>query len=177
MTLLTYWRYGVPSMQPVVSPQVSPPSSPSVASTSTLKYSSSSGTCVIIDQHPDGRCSPGEVFATTTLTQICTSGYTQTVRNVSTAEKDNIYSEYGIAVHTPGSFEVDHLISLELGGSNDPKNLWPEAYTGPDNAHQKDTVENYLHREVCAGRMRLTDVQEGIAKDWKVYLKAAEAQP
>jgi 5-methylcytosine-specific restriction endonuclease McrA len=28
--------------------------------------------------------------------------------------------------HPPGAYEIDHLISISLGGSNDIKNLWPQ---------------------------------------------------
>lgn len=35
--------------------------------------------------------------------------------------------------------EIDHLISRELGGADDVKDLWPEAYgTTPWNAYLKD---------------------------------------
>ena len=86
---------------------------------------------------------------------ICVRGYTKTVRHVSTATKTRVYHEYGIMSHTPGSYEVDHLISLELGGSNDIGNLWPEPYFGTNNAHDKDYWENELHRQVCNGSISL----------------------
>ncbi|HEY8744592.1 MAG TPA: hypothetical protein VIU62_15975 [Chloroflexota bacterium] len=41
-------------------------------------------------------------------------------------------------------------------------------------AHQKDTVENYLHSQVCKGAMTLQQAQEAITGDWyAVYLKMA----
>jgi hypothetical protein len=61
----------------------------------------------------------------------------------------------------------DHLISLELGGSNDIQNLWPESYrTEPWNAHVKDRLEDRLNDLVCAGRLGLADAQRSIATDW-----------
>src|SRR5271166_4354158 len=30
--------------------------------------------------------------------------------------------------HGTGDYEIDHLISLELGGSNSIRSLWPESY-------------------------------------------------
>jgi hypothetical protein len=65
----------------------------------------------------------------------------------------------------PGADEVDHFIPLELGGSNDITNLWPEPYSAPG-AHEKDHVENYLHEQVCNGSMALGDAQQMIANDW-----------
>jgi hypothetical protein len=97
---------------------------------------------------------------------ICVSGYTATVRNVPQSEKDEVYREYGITSHAPGEYEVDHLISLELGGSNDIKNLWPEPYAGPDNARTKDGMENRVHDDVCAGRITLAQGQDEIAHWW-----------
>lgn len=73
----------------------------------------------------------------------------------------------------PADYEEDHLIPLELGGHpSDPANLWPEAYT-PPGAYEKDNVENYLHHEVCGGRIPLTEAQQRIAGDWyRVYQQA-----
>jgi hypothetical protein len=51
-----------------------------------------------------------------------------------------------------GDYEVDHLLPLEVGGSNDIKNRWPqptEKLGVPMGAHAKDRLENYLHRQVC----------------------------
>lgn len=73
---------------------------------------------------------------------------------------------------TPADYEEDHLISLELGGSpTDPKNLWPEPYNIPYGAHQKDKVENYLHKQVCAGKIPLSEAQHEIATDWIAVYK------
>jgi hypothetical protein len=61
---------------------------------------------------------------------------------------------------------------LELGGSNDLKNLWPEPAEPRPGFHEKDRVENYLHRQVCSGRMSLADAQKQIQTDWlAVYEK------
>jgi hypothetical protein len=43
--------------------------------------------------------------------------------HVSGHVKAQVHREYGIASHQSGEYEIDHLISLELGGSNDIKNL------------------------------------------------------
>ena len=68
------------------------------------------------------------------------------------------------------------MIPLELGGDNVIANLWPEAAEPRPGFHQKDKVENYLHRQVCAGAMSLTDAQRGIATDWIAVWKQIERQ-
>lgn len=47
-------------------------------------------------------------------------------------------------------------------------NLWPEPATGPANSHDKDGLEDYLHRAVCAGREPLAQAQRAIATNWYV---------
>jgi hypothetical protein len=115
---------------------------------------------------PDPWCSPGAVFVDATVDRICVSGYSSSVRNVPTSEKNAVYAEYGIASHTTGEYEVDHIISLELGGSNDIANLYPEAAEPKPGFHEKDKVENWLHAKVCDGTMKLEEAQRRIATDW-----------
>jgi hypothetical protein len=126
--------------------------------------------CVVQSGLPDQRCTPGAIFANATVSEICTPGYAQKVRNVSQAEKDKVYAEYGISTHSTGSYEVDHEIPLEIGGSNDIKNLWPELSTGSYNSYMKDKVENYLHDQVCSGKIPLKEAQTEIATNWKTIV-------
>ncbi len=115
---------------------------------------------------PDSACTPGAIFSSATVQEICKSGYASSVRNVPTSEKDQVYAEYGITHHSSGQYEVDHLVSLELGGSNDIANLWPEAASPTPGFHQKDQVENYLHNQVCSGAIALKEAQIEIATNW-----------
>jgi hypothetical protein len=115
---------------------------------------------------PNPHLTPGATLAVT-KEDVCTPGYSKKVRNVPLAVKQQVYAEYGIKSHKAGEYEVDHLISLELGGSNSLLNLWPEPYgTKPWNAHVKDTLENELHAEVCAGQITLEQAQAEIRTDW-----------
>lgn len=115
---------------------------------------------------PDPTITPGVIDPQATIDKICTVGYTKTVRNVTQKMKKKVFDFYNIDP-TSDKFEVDHLISLELGGSNDLKNLWPESYTTtPYNAHDKDVLENKLHDLVCADKLPLVQAQIEIASDW-----------
>lgn len=125
------------------------------------------------DIYPDPSLTPGDVIAGVTAQQVCTPGYATSVRNVSTTEKRQVYRRYG-EKDVPGAAEVDHFISLELGGSNAITNLWPERYSPAPGAHEKDKVENYLHDRVCSGAMTLQQAQNAIRTDWyAVYQQIA----
>ncbi|HEV7704279.1 MAG TPA: hypothetical protein VGO46_08300 [Gemmatimonadaceae bacterium] len=115
---------------------------------------------------PNSRITPGDIFDVTTA-DICVPGYTKKVRDVPAEVKRQAYARYGVRSHEPGEYEVDHLVSLSLGGSNSIRNLWPESFrTTPWNAYVKDQLENELHRRVCAGEMDLEKAQQVIARNW-----------
>jgi hypothetical protein len=115
---------------------------------------------------PNPFLTPGDVLIDSTKDKICTPNYTKQIRNVPAEEKKKVFEEYSIDP-TSDKFEVDHLISLELGGSNDIKNLWPQSYTTkPWNAHVKDRLENKLHRMICANKIEMTDAQKEISINW-----------
>lgn len=117
---------------------------------------------------PDPACTPGAT-ETTDLSTICGQS-TRERRNVSSSVHRQAFAEYGIAYPQPrGAYEVDHLVPLELGGSNDLTNLWPEAAEPSPGFHDKDKVENALHKRVCAGTMPLDVAQREIARDWTQF--------
>lgn len=114
----------------------------------------------------DLHLTPGARFAVSAAT-VCRSGYASSVRNVSESRKAQVYAEYAITHRTSGQYEIDHLISLELGGSNAVANLWPEPNDHPHGyLNSKDILENRLHALVCAGRVALARAQALIANNW-----------
>jgi len=125
---------------------------------------------------PDHRLTPGVSLPVSTA-RVCVPGYASSVRDVSDSEKRAVYARYGIP-WVPYQHEVDHLISLELGGSNDIHNLWPEPYAGRWGARTKDAVENRLHDLVCAGRLSLASAQRQEAANWvAAYRRYVGAPP
>jgi hypothetical protein len=107
---------------------------------------------------------------TTSATRVCVPGYSASVRDAPDSEKDAVYARYGVA-HVPYPHEVDHLVSLEVGGSNAITNLWPEPYAGRWGARAKDVLENKLHELVCSGRLSFPYAQRIEAKDWVAAYK------
>lgn len=124
-------------------------------------------------QLPDARLTPGVVRGGVSLHQICTTKWSRDVRHVTDAMKREVFAAYGMKNTVPPCpCEIDHLISRELGGADDVKNLWPQPYTGLWNARMKDRLENRLHKEVCAGQMELRSAQGQISENWtKLFQK------
>jgi hypothetical protein len=158
--------FSVPRASSAASSSISPsPASSAIAVFLPPPRTQTSG-CTASGGLPDHECTPGAVFPDATKEKICTPGYAASVRDVPGSLKAKVYAEYGIGAHRTGEYEVDHLISLELGGSNDIANLFPEAAEPRPGFHEKDTVENALHDAVCEGRMRLSEVQRIISENW-----------
>lgn len=135
---------------------------------------------------PDPRFTPGDILPAVTASDVCTPGWATDHRHVTEEMRAQVYAEYGYDYeHCQGpeqgvsylSCEVDHLIPLELGGSNDLKNLWPQpfscanrqlcaVYDPRPGAGEKDQLENELHHMVCTGRISLADAEHCIASNW-----------
>ena len=129
---------------------------------------------------PDRRCSPGAYYAGLTSSVICSATFhTSTIRNVPQSEKYDVEREYGMAARLYGhTIEIDHIVPLELGGSNDIANLYPEPGSGHASYHAKDKLENKVHALVCAGSMTLAAARRGIATDWEaLYAQVYGAPP
>jgi hypothetical protein len=115
---------------------------------------------------PNHRLTPGEAFPAATAGQVCVPGYSASVRDVPQATRLAVFAAYGVPYANHAAYELDHLISLELGGDNAAANLWPEPLASAGGAHVKDGLENRLHSLVCAGRISLGEAQRAIAGDW-----------
>jgi hypothetical protein len=112
---------------------------------------------------PNLALTPGAIQSSDTAA-ICTPGWAEAHRDVSYATEDDVAREYGLSSHY--GYEIDHLIPLELGGSNAVANLWPEPYDSPYGATQKDGLEDYLHDQVCDHGLPLATAQQEIASNW-----------
>lgn len=137
---------------------------------------------------PDAHLTPGatnpNITQATIAQTICNPHWsTKSIRpstRYTRKIKRMVMNQYRYTDGDPRDYELDHLISLELGGNpTDVRNLWPEPWTidilGEDfGAHTKDKVENYLHKEVCAGDITLVEAQHEIATNWIAVYKHME---
>jgi hypothetical protein len=94
--------------------------------------------------------------------EICDPGYSRSHRMPypeSSAIKRRMVP-YG---HSMSEYELDHIVPLCLGGSNNSSNLmlqpWPEA-------RQKDRLEIFACRKVCEGSMSL-ETGRNLFVDWR----------
>jgi hypothetical protein len=86
---------------------------------------------------------------------------------VSASVAQEVFRRYGIRNPRPRTYEVDYLIPPALGGTADPRNLWPQPYSaGVWNARVKDALEDRLRALVCEGNLDLTVAQRDLARDW-----------
>jgi hypothetical protein len=72
------------------------------------------------------------------------------------ARRDQILTEYGLPAGTHPDYEIDHLVPLCLGGSDDFSNLWPQPRRSIEpkwNAEAKDRLERKLCDMVCNGQL------------------------
>ncbi|MEA2272490.1 MAG: hypothetical protein QOI98_1198 [Solirubrobacteraceae bacterium] len=131
-----------------------------------------SSACRVRNSLPDSRCTPGARFSRATSGMVCQRGYSKRVRNVPQSVKNVVFRAYGVTSHSRATYEVDHLVPLELGGSNAQANLFAEPAGPQPGFHQKDGLENRLHAQVCRGSRSLKSAQRGIARDWLTLYRA-----
>lgn len=114
---------------------------------------------------PDRRLTPGAARFVST-SELCASQYSDDARAVSAEIRQRVFQEYGMAGKSY-NYELDYLISPELGGTDDISNLWPEPASAAGwNMQVKDALENRLHQMVCRGNISLTTAQKDLATDW-----------
>ena len=114
---------------------------------------------------PVARFTPGATRPVT-LTELC-DGRERPSETIDDSVRRAVLLDYRMADVPSHEYELDYLITPELGGSADRENLWPERYTSRTwNARVKDELEEMLPRLVCKGNVSLAAAQRDIATDW-----------
>jgi hypothetical protein len=115
---------------------------------------------------PEPKLTPGATRPINT-SQVCRPGPPDQMATIPMAVRQAVFHEYGMDGSQPREYEVDHLITPELGGTDDIQNLWPEPYATTEwNAHVKDELEDRLRQLVCDGKLDLPTAQRDIATNW-----------
>ena len=99
------------------------------------------------------------------MEQLCAADFATSQKPVANWQRNEALERYGVR---PEQFsgELDHLVPVALGGSNDPDNLWPFRGNGAFTFSAKQALGLKLHDKVCAGKMSLKDAQDAFRKDW-----------
>ena len=114
---------------------------------------------------PRAALTPGEVRPIS-LAEVCRSHDAEVVvRDIPKETQNAVFTAYGMKPDA-ARFEVDYLITPDLGGAGSLRNLWPQPYSTTWNARVKDKLEQRLHQMVCNGQMDLPTAQRELAADW-----------
>jgi hypothetical protein len=113
---------------------------------------------------PDRLLTPG-VSRPVSTSEVCTETYSDNAEVVPASVKQRVFEEYGMPQSK--NYELDYLISPQLGGTDDVRNLWPEpASASVWIARDKDALENRLQQLVCQNKIDLSTAQRDLATDW-----------
>ena len=116
-------------------------------------------------ERPRQDLTPGSVLPVG-VDEICAGGVTG-VPAVAAPVPRQVFEAYGVDYRRAAEYELDFLITPELGGAPDPRNLWPQPYrAGVWNAYVKDELERELQDLVCRGTLDLATAQRELANDW-----------
>ena len=122
------------------------------------------------DLKPKRHLTPGETRPISIL-KACRNPEAEVVTgNIPDEMRREVFSAYGIRAHW-NDFEVDYLITPDLGGAQSLRNMWPQPYSARWSAREKNKLEQRLHDLVCGGKVDLATAQHDIAADWIVAYK------
>ncbi len=128
-------------------------------------------------QLPNNYYTPGKAEKVD-VKQLCAATFESSAKPVADWQKNSALERYGVR---PENFsgELEHLVPVSLGGTNDPDNLYPFHAQGEYTAEAKQRLAQKLHELVCDGKLSLKQAQDVFKKDWtkgyKQYLGAMNA--
>jgi hypothetical protein len=125
------------------------------------------GTAALVEEDalPIASLTPGATW-NVTVQELC-SPVAREQRPISAAVRHQVLRGYRMEQVAADEYELDYLITPELGGAPDVQNLWPQRYASRNwNAYVKDQLERHLPKLVCNGTVPLQTAQRDIAVDW-----------
>lgn len=116
---------------------------------------------------PQANLTPGETVSVTAQ-DVCAPDFpTERQMLLPASLRRRVFQQYGINNPQPDAFEVDYLITPDLGGASSTRNLWPEPYHNTIwNARVKDELEVHLKDLVCSGKLDMATAQRDLAGNW-----------
>jgi hypothetical protein len=116
--------------------------------------------------------------------KVCMIKWGKDARHVTKQMKEKVCKDYGLTeaycfgTHPnpktgkpEQNVEFDHLVPRSEAGADDTRNLWAQEI---EEAHLKDLVEDWVHKQVCAKPKHLMDLkyaQKQWEDDWFVLYK------
>lgn len=120
---------------------------------------------------PNASLTPG---ATTPIRvqDVCAANFSANDPAVPDPLKREELKEYGLNGASENAYEIDYLVTPQLGGAANIRNLWPEPSLNTVwNARVKDALEDRLHDLVCSGQVDLGTAQHEISQNWVAAYK------
>jgi hypothetical protein len=115
---------------------------------------------------PDKSLTPGSVRPIG-VNNVCSTTYSDDADQVPASVRRKVFNEYHVNPQQSTAYALDYLVSPQLGGTADIRNLWPEpAAQTVWNVRAKDALEDHLHELVCEGRVDLGTAQHDLATNW-----------
>jgi hypothetical protein len=113
---------------------------------------------------PNSQLTPGLADSAFTAKEICAGKYPK-----RKSQQSAVFKRYDIPKSKQKNYIIDHLISVQLGGSSDLRNLWPQL---KKESYVKDKLEDRLKENICGGSLTLQQAQSLESQDWKAaYIK------
>lgn len=115
---------------------------------------------------PITNLTPGAVRSVS-RNDVCRARSNDEAQAIPVDLQQKVFREYGLPNARPADYELDYLITPELGGATDIRNLWPEPHAATEwNSYVKDALEQRLHDMVCRGQIDLPTAQRDISTNW-----------
>jgi hypothetical protein len=141
----------------------------SVAACVLLLVSLTAG-AAIAAKAPKPALTPGAVNTKITVATLCSRAGTVKARPISDGTKRRVFAAYHVARRARGASTIDHLVPVELGGTNALDNLWPITKS---EARAKRFVVVKVVARMCAGDVDLATAQAAFVTGWRTALATA----
>ena len=101
------------------------------------------------------------------IQDVCSANVSTNDPAVPDPLKREVLRAYGLNDVPANAYEIDYLVTPQLGGTANIRNLWPQPSLNTVwNARVKDALEDRLHYLVCSGQVNLATAQREISQNW-----------